>query len=258
MIPFVGRSIDRCILLYIKECFTIFNRQILDELEIEDLLVIPGNQNAPRGQETYISVLPMSDDACAYPFFRQLRDGSNLQTVPRDATYSIQFYRQGAFWLAKQFDAWCMSEDGLTYAAKAFSDGRIERIRVLDGGNDIPEDSMLSIDGDGMGAIGRPSIVRGAVAGVQMLNFGHSYSLQPSITLGNALFVADGAGFVIEFPLKIRRLDAIVSDMFEERVQIDLRLRYNLTEVQETGYIETTRGNLCLDGEEEVTIDADS
>ena len=255
MTSFIGRSIDRCILLFVKECFTIFNRPILRDLGIENFLVLPGNQNAQRAQEPYATVLSVYDEVTGQPFFYQLRDGSVVQTVPRMAMYSVHFYRTGAFWLAKQFDSWCMSEDGLMYASHAFSDGRIEKIVVLDGGNGIAEDDIITIEGDGSDAEATPTIVRGAVAGVEVTNFGNSYSVPPRVRIGNAALSARGAGFVIEFPLSVRRLDAIVSDMFEERAQIDLKLRYNLTERRSTGYIDDYRGAICLDDQEEI-IDA--
>ena len=260
MTPYAGRSLDRAVLLMVSECFNIFSRDVLGHLGIDRFIVVPGNQTAPRGQQAYASVLPVSDEAIAQPFFYPQDDGSVHQILKRRAVYSIQFYREGSLWLARTFDAWAQSEDGLSYAQRTFSDGTIRYISVLNSGSGVPEDAQIQISGDGQEAVARPVVSRGAVLGVSILNHGHSYSLQPEITIsqGDAEFTAFGSGFVIDFPLSLRRLDSIVSDMFEERVQIDMPVRYNLSQVQSSGYIDANAGQICLNGQNEIEIETDA
>jgi len=259
------QALDRAVRLFVAEPFDPNSHldanaaALAADLGISKLLVVPGNETLPRDKKTYASVLLVSNERMAHPVYRQLDNGRTVYSVLRKAVYSIQFYRKGADYLAEQFDLWCMSENGLTYAENAFSDGRIIEIVVLDGGSGYEEGSThIAIIGDGINARAEARVVNGRVSRVRMLDFGSGYSLQPEISFTGvgtgAKASARGSGFVIKQPSNIRRLDAMIADMYEERSQIDLEVHYNFSQIQSTGNITSNTGELCLDGEDPVQI----
>ena len=146
--------------------------------------------------------------------------------------------------MAEAFDMWAMSENGLTQAETAFADGRIDHLHLLRGGTGYTSDPDVSFSGvGGGGATAVASVVRGAVAGLALTNFGEGYVMQPSLTFqggggSGAEASAQGSGFRIVFPLTIRRLDEIVGDAFEQRVQMDLGIDYATISRQPTGEID--------------------
>ena len=208
--------------------------------------VIPGNSPASRPKGVYASLLLRRDQRVGYPVFRQLSDGGGTANlVYRRATYSLQFYRRGAADYAQRFDLFAMSENGLSYAETAFSDGRIARMRMYSGGSGYdtpPRVEFISREGDGARA--EASLVRGAVANVTLLSRGERYTEPPEIRFvggggSGAAAVPRGYGFRVRQPLEIRRVDAPEADEFEERAVIDLSVDYAVWFEQDTGLIDS-------------------
>ena len=231
--------------------------------------VIPGNSKGPREIVTYASVLLMSDDRLNYPIRAQRHrmiggqmTGYTDDLVYRRARYSLQFYRAGATENAVQFDTWAMSENGLTWAQTAFPNGQIDRIRVYDGGSGYDDDNPPAVHiegGGGTGATAQAVMVRGAVSGVRILNRGTGYAKQPDISfipsgtetgsVSPASATASGLGFTVEFPLSIRRIDAMIADEFEERVLIELAVVYARIIHDNTGIIDAVDCEVEYSGE---------
>ncbi len=231
--------------------------------------VIPGNSKGPRELSTYASVLLMSDDRLNYPIRTQRTrmDGGRMMgytddLVYRRARYSLQFYREGATDRAVQFDTWAMSENGLTWAQTAFPSGQIDHIRVYNGGSGYDDENPPSVHiegGGGSGATAQAVMVRGAVSGVRLLNHGTGYAKQPDISfipsgtesgaVSPATATASGIGFTVEFPLSIRRIDAMIADEFEERVLIELPVVYARIFSDNTGLIDAVDCQVEYSGE---------
>ena len=55
------------------------------------------------------------------------------------------------------------------------------------------------------------------------------------------------AGFRIERPHEVRRLDVVVDDRFEERAVIELKVKYVYNRTQSLGTIETISGEICTE-----------
>ena len=231
--------------------------------EIDEFEVIPGNSPGPRPlpepdpRAPYASLLLIDDERRGYPIRRQLPDGTTVDLVYRRAKFSLQFYRDGSHEFARAFDAWCMSENGLTYADSAFSDGRIVRVSLIDGGSGYTEPPDILIDGDGEGASAQASVQQGRVVGVTMRSFGYGYTLPPKITFvggggTGARASARGLGFRVHFPNNLRRLDAVEADRFEKRTAIDLTIDYAETQEQDTGLIDSVDCNVVMGGVSEV------
>ena len=217
--------------------------------------VIPGNDKGPRPKDPYASVLLIDDKRRGYPIRRQLEAGQTADLVYRRAVYSVQFYRNGSVEIANKFDQWSQSENGLTQAETAFSDGRLNRIRVLNGGSGYTAATVSFSDGGGSGAVAEAGIVSGAISGISLTNRGSGYALPPTITItgdgSGAVATSVGYGFRTVFPIRIRRLDEITGDAFEERAQIDLGIDYMAALVQDTGIIDTIECAVILSGDEQ-------
>ena len=218
--------------------------------DLDSHIVIPGNSKGPRPTMPYASVLLINDIRKSYPIRKQLTHGQTIDLIYRRATFSVSWYRKDAVELAEAFDTWAMSENGLTQAETAFADGRINHLHLLRGGSGYTSDPDVSFSGvGGGGATAVASVVRGAVAGLALTNFGEGYVMQPRLTFqggggSGAEATAQGAGFRIVFPLTIRRLDEIVGDAFEERVQMDLGIDYATIKPQGTGEIDAVECDL--------------
>ena len=220
--------------------------------------VIPGNSKGVRRKEPYASLLLIDDIRLGYPIRRQLPGGQTADLTYRRATYSLQFYREGAVEMARRFDAWAMSENGLTQAETAFADGRIDRARVLRGGTGFGEEvaDPVVMDDPGCPGLGgqlRLTTVRGAVAGAAVARRGQNYVNPPVVTVPSptgrdedaAKISLRGYGFRVVFPLRLTRLDAIEADQFEERVGIDLGIDYASWDIQDTGEIDEVECTLA-------------
>ena len=198
----------------------------------ENKYVIPGNSKGARPTGTYASLLLTQDKRLGYP----VRRGTD-EMVYRRAVYSLQFYRENAVAYAQRFDAFCMSEVGLTYANTAFSDGRIAGARVLRGGSgyqDVPSVEFVTDPNynDGTGARAVAVVANGRVAAIRMLDFGKDYLVPPCIQFQGgsptqeAQATARGFGFRVRFPLEINRLDVEDRDEWEECATIELSIDY--------------------------------
>ena len=80
-------------------------------------LVIPGNSKGPRPKDAYASLLLIDDNRLSYPIrYQQPNDEMTSSISYRRATYSLQFYRDGAAERARDFCIYAESENGLTAA----------------------------------------------------------------------------------------------------------------------------------------------
>ena len=226
--------------------------------------VMPGNaKDEWRWKSPYATLLLQNDQRRSYPEHRGLCNTAGiftgtLQVEPRRATYSLQFYRDGAVDLAERFDRWAQSEIGLIQAQTSFASGggAIRHIRVIQGGSGYDPDNppAVTIRGRynaGSGATATTSVVGGAVSGIALDTPGKDYiDLIGDDGTGSGITIADppsgetatasaiGWGHAVVFPLQIRRLDLILGDAFEERTQIDLSVDYthwNTDDVAATG-----------------------
>ena len=236
--------------------------------------VRPGNAKGPRPKDPYASLLLQTDQRRSYPEHREICNAAGLLTgtlliEPRRATYSLQFYRDGAVELAERFDRWAQSEVGLLQALTSFASGggSLRRIRVLQGGSGydeaVPPAVMIrGLYGAGRDAAATAGVVGGAVSGLPLDHPGKDYidvlqPVDPAVPEGamtSGITIADpptpggetatasaiGWGHSVVFPLEIRRLDTILGDAFEERTQIDLSIDYTAWDtdaVADTGAI---------------------
>ena len=235
----MSQALERAVRAYVAEGST-----------LDPHVVIPGNSKGQRPIKPYSSVLLINDIRKSYPIRKQLTHGQTIDLIYRRATFSVQWYRRGAVDLAETFDMWAMSENGLTQAETSFADGRVDHLHLLRGGSGYTSPPDVSFSGvGGGGATARASVVRGAVAGLALTNFGEGYATQPRLTFqggggSGAEASAQGVGFRIVFPLTIRRLDEIVGDAFEERVQMDLGIDYATISRQATGEIDVIECDL--------------
>ena len=78
--------------------------------------VIPGNDKNPRPTDAYATLLLVDDPSIGYPIRLQQDDGTTSSASNRRATFSLQFYREGAIDLARDFVIYAESELGLTDA----------------------------------------------------------------------------------------------------------------------------------------------
>ena len=210
--------------------------------------VIPGNDPGHRPAKPYASLLLREDRRRGYPIRRQLPNTTmTTDLVYRQAQFSLQFWGDGAGVHAEAFDLWAMSETGLLQAETAFANGRISHIAVIDGGNGYTTPPPVGIDGDGFGAIAEAILVRGAVSAIHILNRGTDYSTVPEVVIdGAAQATARGFGFRLGFPLILRRIDGEVSDIWEERIVVDLTVDYAQTLTQDTGIIDAVECELIM------------
>ena len=218
--------------------------------------VRPGNAKAARPKDPYATLLLLNDVRRSQPEFIQLNDATTggaagtLQLTPRRATYSLQFYRDGAAALAELFDYYAMSEAGLIDADTSFASGNgaLKAILMRDSGSGYTTPPAVTISGPGgSGATAEASIVSGAVSGIGLTNAGSGY-VDASIAIeGNAVATVIGWGFTVVHPLTIRRIDDILGEAFEERAGIDLPIDYTHWDVQTTGRVDAWRCNL-VDG----------
>ena len=221
---------------------------------LDSHVVIPGNSPGQRPKATYATVLLLDDQRRGYPVRRQEPlGGGTTDLIYRRATFSVQFYRKDAASLAERFDRWAMSENGLSQAATSFSDGRINRVRVLRSGAGYSDPSVTFSSGGGGGATARATIISGAVAGVTVTGRGEGYVIEPDIAFpdatGSGAFASCvGYGFRVVFPLELRRLDEIAGAAFEERVQLDLPIDYATFETQDTGDISDIECTVTMEG----------
>ena len=219
--------------------------------DLDTHVVIPGNSRGTRPLDPYASVLLINDIRNSYPIRQQLTHGQTIDLIYRRATFSVQWYRKESVDMAEAFDTWAMSENGLTQAETAFADGRIDHLHLLNGGSGYTSPPTVDfIASGGGGATAVAGLVRGAVSGVTLTSFGEGYVMQPKLRFqggggSGAVATAQGAGFRIVFPLTIRRLDEIISDSFEERVQMDLGVDYaTISRQEKTGEIDTVECDL--------------
>ena len=239
----MGLALERAVRWFVAEgCGLAMNR------------VTQGNAQGPRPKDPYASLLLMTDLRRGYPVRRQLPNGQTADLIYRRAEYSLQFYRKGAVDLAERFDAWAMSENGLTYAEGAFADGKLEHVRVYSGGSGYTSPPSVEFSGaGGSGAVATASVVRGAVAGVVLTARGEGYIDTPMIEFvgdgTGATASARGYGFRVFFPLTVTRLDNIVGDGFEERALINLPIDYATWDIQDTGEIDTVECTVIVDEE---------
>ena len=212
--------------------------------DLDRHFVIAGNSPGQRPNVPYASVLLIEDKRKGYPVFRQLEAGRTSNLFYRQAKFSLQFYRPGAVDLAERFDNWCQTENGLTYAETAFSNGYISYVKLISGGSGYTSQPAVRFQsGGGTGALAEAGVVRGAVSSILLLNRGEGYSDAPRVEItggggSGATATTLGFGFRILFPLTIRRLDEIVGDKFEERTQLDLTIDYATWMEQNTGEID--------------------
>ena len=210
--------------------------------ELQTKLVIPGNSPGNRPTSEYASLLLMHDVRRGYPIRKQLSNDLTADLVYRRATFSLQFYRRGAVDNAAKFDFWTQTENGLLQAETAFSDGRINHIRVLDSGEGYTSKPDIQIAGIGGGGVHvEANLLNERVVSIFVADGGSGYSQQPTVTLSGgggsgATATAQGSGFRVVFPLTIIRLDNIVGDKFEERAQIDLGIDYFTSEGSKYGW----------------------
>ena len=282
-------SLERCLRRFVEDAFRdgmpprdppppFLNEQgqvVRLEFLTGEFTVIPGNSRGPRPlpgppKGPYASLLLIEDQRNDYPIRRQMPGGMTIDMTYRRATYSLQFYRDGSTEFARAFDAWAMSENGLTYAETAFSDGKIVKVVVYEGGEDYeedpdnpgplpviftpdPQEAMLRERAGMQDAEGYAHILNGRVSHVTMTNFGDGYTLPVGVNVvghegsgtgfkGSAI----GLGFRVHFPLTIYRMDAIESDMFEERTRIDLTVDYAEVISQDTGLIDIVDCELIM------------
>ena len=66
------------------------------------------------------------------------------------------------------------------------------------------------------------------------------------------LNAAEAAKFVVVPLFKFRRLDGVISDLYEERAQIDLSIIYAHTIIQQTGTIDSVECTVNLDGHDSI------
>ena len=251
----MGQHLERVVRAYIAE-----------GTGLESNLVRPGNAKGPRPKDPYATLLLQNDQRRSYPEHRGLCNTAGiftgtLQVEPRRATYSLQFYRDGAVDLAEAFDRWAQSEIGLIQAQTSFASGggAVRHIRVIQGGSGYTAAPAVTIVAppsrkDGTAntqATATASVVAGAVSGIALDTPGTGYvdvlqadwessgvTIDPPPSGETATASAIGWGHVIEFPLNIRRLDTILGDQFEERAVVDLAVSYthwNVDDVSATG-----------------------
>ena len=253
----MSTHLERCIRAYVAE-----------GSGLEPSRVRPGNTAFPRGEDPFATLLLVSDRRRGSPHYHQLHDGAGLAsgtlTVhPRRATYSLQFYREGADDLANAFDYFADSEMGLLQARTSFgsANGRVREIHVINGGSGYDENSPPSVSfrgryGEGSGATATATVSNGAVTGISLDSLGQEYvdlisddGTVSGVTIADppsgetATAGATGFGFEVVQPLTVNRLDQILGDKFEERAQIDLSIDYSEWDVQDTGRIDS---NECV------------
>ena len=278
-------SLERCLRRFVEDAFGDGLPPYVNEqgrvvrrgfLTSGEFTVIPGNSRGPRPlpgppKGPYASLLLIEDQRNDYPIRRQMSDSMTIDMTYRRATYSLQFYRDGSTEFARAFDAWAMSENGLTYAETAFSDGKIVKVVVYEGGSGYEEDDdnpgpipvtftpdpreeRLRRDAGMEDAEGYAHILNGRVSHVEMRNFGDGYTFPVGVSIegnpgtgfkGSSI----GLGFRVHFPLSIIRMDAVESDMFEERTRIDLTVDYAEVLNQNTGEIDIIECDLIMGDE---------
>lgn len=261
----MSEHLERCIRAYVAQAFRTYDGS---ESDLPPKRVMPGNAKGPRWKESYATLLLRTDQRRSYPEHRGLHDATGmltgtLQVEPRRATFSLQFYRDGAVELAERFDRWAQSEIGLLQAQTSFASGggSLRHIRVLQVGSGYTDAPAVTIEGRyrvGSGAAATASVASGAVSGIALDAPGKDYTdvlkcdltrtgceradpikcsdecLTSGITIADppdpsgetATATAIGWGHAVVFPLQIRRLDLILGDAFEERSQVDLSIDY--------------------------------
>ena len=235
---------------------------------MDDYMVIPGNDSGPRPSAPYASLLFMTATRLAYPVKREVlfpisAPGADLrreQMVYYSADFSLQYYRENSTELAMRFDQWCMSDRGLMQAETAFVDGQIKKAIVYDGGSgysaDLTSDDVTfqnnPCDSYGSGARAAPVVINGTISSLFMENRGSGYIESPYVTVaGGDGFEASfiGYGFRVKFPLTIRRMDAMIDDLFEERAVIDFSIEYASILTDNTYSIDAVDCEVALGGE---------
>lgn len=208
---------------------------------------IPGNSKGSRPKEPYSSLLYINRERRGYPAFRQLTGGMTLKLQYYQAMYSLQFYRNGAVDNAERFQSWAETENGLNVAESAFPDGKVAHIIVSNEGAGYTSAPSVSLSGaGGSDATATAVIAGGKVIRVDITSAGTEYSSSPDVSFiggggSDAAAIARGRGFIVVFPFDTRRLDEVVGDSYEERVQINLAIDYADIITQNTGMIDDIR-----------------
>ena len=204
-----------------------------------------------------------------------------MTTTERLRTYSLQFYRSGgtgpdALEFASRFIDYTETETGLLDAQTAFGgrNGAIWRIGLLrfpqpDLPAAIDPDSLPPLGGSfmegpdveiksdfGSGASARAILKPGdppqPIDRIDVISGGSGYiGLKESpviVTISGggevlpARATARGYGFIVQQPLEMTRLDEIAGDSFEERIVINLPIKYGMARVDHTGRIDINDG----------------
>lgn len=215
---------------------------------------LEGNSEGIRPRELYATLLFDEDTGTSFPIWRDLGDGRTLEIEYSRSIYSLQFYRRGAVAAARRFARWVRSEVGISQAQTAFADGKIDRLVLVRGGAGYGGDPPVSFQGGhGTGAAAYAIVTGGTVTGLRLTDRGDGYVDSPDVGFGGggngAAAVALGCGFRVVVPLRVRRLDSITGDAWEERAQIDLSIDHATDDVQDTGRIDTFECTLVAGGE---------
>ena len=245
-------NLDRTIRAYVS------NGSSLDQR-----LVIPGNSSQQRPKEPYASLLLVRDQRTSRPNFRQLYDddgnpAGTLTDTQRRRDYSLQFYRSGAVDLASNFLNYIESESGILDAQTAFGsrDGGVFYITVINSGEFMtpPQITITGPGGSGAEAVAilRDGLPPQPIDRIQVTRPGEGYveNVDVAITGGdptgntNAIATAVGYGFVVNHPVEMLRLDELSGDALEERVVINLQIRYAVVRIDESGRVDENIANI--------------
>lgn len=234
--------------------------------------VVQGNQSsaAPNGLYASVTLIHERRRGRQARFQRIGAEHSYTTGVNRiQATFSIQFYRDGAIAAAQRFADWSNTETALNWSSTAIVDGSILGANVYAGGQGY-------LDGERcvFSAPDQPSPVtqatgyittnaRGECNGIIVDHAGGGYWEKPQIVIvsaggSGAMTSPRGYGFDIESPIGISNISGMIAGDTEERAQIDFTILYDRPIIDnESGRVERIVGERESDGAS-VTSDSDA
>ena len=225
--------------------------------------MIEGQKSTESPDGLYSSVWIRSE----YPIGKVRRqvigatDSFTVFRITTETNFIVEFYRTGAMESAARFRDWTMTESGITWAATAITDGRIQGANVYDGGTGYstgekfqmtPKNSDL-IDVSELSSGYIVANDRGEMTQAIVTNFGIGYTKMPIPDIkssGTGASVSPrGFGFSVKTPIRITVITNEQSNDWEERAQIDLKIAHDhLVYDRESGRVETIIGDRNFQG----------